>query len=218
MEAAQKILWEYGLGVPRLISGKDWYIEPFITQAEPPLLPDGQIHKRTKVEGPVKGGKIIRHGWDPELFAKLLADMHKIPTDWFEPHRELLQEKYPHLKQAPLGSHIWLFTTRLGWYNNYKPSWEAWQNAGFEPLSEAGKRVVTVHGDFHNGNKLVKDDGTPVAIDYEFISPQWAINDLAYIISISQFGCGTPEGRWYFAKKYLEHAGFPTTDEDIELF
>lgn len=127
MEAAQKTMWEHGVAVPRIISGDYWYIEPFV---------DNCPEKSTN-----------------EDMAKLLADIHRVPTEWFEPFRKELIDMYPHLAEAKLGSHVWLFSTRLEWYNEYKKSWKFWQDAGFEPLSEAARKYVTVHSDFHGGNR-----------------------------------------------------------------
>jgi len=114
--------------------------------------------------------------------AQLLAKVHKVPTDWFEPHREKVVKKHQILSSADKGSHIWLFTTRLGWYNGFKEHKLFIQNAGFPPLSESSRRIVTNHGDFHGGNKLTTKEGN-FAIDYEFTAPAWAVNDIAYIFS-----------------------------------
>jgi len=152
------------------------------------------------------------------MMAKLIANVHKAPTDWFEPYREKIIELYPHLSKAKKGSHIWLFSTRLEWYNEHKGHHIFWQNAGFKPLSPAARRLVTVHSDFHEGNKLVNEKGEAFVIDYEFTVPQWAVNDIAYMFSIHQFGCNTPDGRWKFVKTYLQELNMPCSDKDIELF
>jgi len=34
-----------------------------------------------------------------------------------------------------------------------------------EPRSDAGKWIVTTHGDWHAGNMLFQDDGSIIAID-----------------------------------------------------
>jgi len=130
MAASQKVLWEHGVAVPRIISGKNWYIEPYVKNC---------VNKDKEI--------------DNSQMARLLADIHKVPTEWFEPYRKELVEIYPHLAECRKGSHVWCFTTRLEWYNSFKKSWKFFQDAGFKPLSLAARRYVTVHSDFHGGNR-----------------------------------------------------------------
>lgn len=48
---------------------------------------------------------------------------------------------------------------------------ELWQDAGYEPLSAAGRRIVTCHNDIHVGNIIVKPDLTAHMIDFEDTCP-----------------------------------------------
>jgi len=137
--------------------------------------------------------------------------------EWFEKHRQRAIDEFPVLKDARLGCHIWLFTTRMSWYHDNKQFGKFWQDAGFEPLSEASKRLVCVHGDLHRGNIICDNDEKIYLIDYEFVAPQWAVNDIAYIFSISQFGCHDYQGKFKFCKMYLEELGLPSDDEEVDL-
>jgi len=137
--------------------------------------------------------------------------------EWFEKHRQRAIDEFPILKDARLGCHIWLFTTRMSWYNGNKQHGKFWQDAGFEPLSEASKRLVCVHGDLHRGNIICDNNEKIYLIDYEFVAPQWAVNDIAYIFSISQFGCHSYKGKFEFCKMYLEEIGLPSDDDEVDL-
>merc|ERR1712232_9265 len=124
---------------------------------------------------------------------------------------------YPVLKDARLGCHIWTFTTRMAWYGHKKEHGKFWQDAGFEPLSEAGKKLVCGHSDLHRRNIICDKNEKIYLIDYEFTAPQWAVNDIAYIFSIHQFDCTNYNGKFKFCKMYLEELGLPSNDDEVEL-
>jgi len=105
----------------------------------------------------------------------------------------------------------------MEWYKHYKDLGKFWQDAGFEPLSEAGKKLVCVHSDLHRGNIIFDEKDRIYLIDYEFVAPQWAANDLAYIFSIVQFGCHNYEGKFKFCKQYLKELGLPSDDDEVDL-
>ena len=190
---AQKSLWKHNLTIPRIISGRNWYIEPFIEKSE--------------------------QKFDNFFWASMTAKMHQnVVGDWYDAHRNRLIKKYPVLKNAHYGSHIWYYTTRVScWFQQNEDYHDFWINAGFEPLSEAGKRLTTGHNDIHIGNILVDNKMKPYFIDLEFTTTQWAANDLSYIFEMTQFGCDTVDGRLKFCKKYLEELGLPSSREDVEL-
>ena len=89
--------------------------------------------------------------------ARVLARIHKVPTDWYDPWKQKITDLYPVLKEAHLGSHVWLFTCSIDWYEVYAPLHKIWQDFSIEPVSQAGKKIVTNHGDFHHGNILGTD-------------------------------------------------------------
>ena len=49
-----------------------------------------------------------------------------------------------------------------------------------EPISEAGKKIVTSHGDFHIKNAATAADGRIWAIDLDMAAVQYAIGDISY--------------------------------------
>jgi len=195
---AQKAMWEAGVAAPRLVSGKNWYFEQFI-------------------EGLV--------GWDKVAqvnkldYAVLMAKLHKnTATEWFEKHRQRAIEMFPILKDTPLGSHAWLFVTRMSWFKRFEHSHEFFTQAGFEPLSEAGKRITVVHGDIHPANAIIRKDSKSCFIDFEFTAPYYAIHDLAYTFADWNQCTGTDKkSKKEFCKKYLEELGLPSDEEQVEL-
>merc|ERR1712167_305836 len=152
-------------------------------------------------------------------YAVLMAKLHKnTATEWFEKHRQRAIEMYPVLKDTPIGSHTWLFVTRMSWFKHYEHSHQFFTQAGFEPLSEAGKRIVVVHGDIHPANAIIRDDSKSCLLDFEFTAPHYAIHDLSYTFAGWNKCCGADaESKHKFCKKYLEELGLPSDDEQVEL-
>jgi len=92
---------------------------------------------------------------------------------------------------------------------------------GGEPKTEAARRIVTNHGDLHGDNILIDKKKCNIwAIDYEFTQPCWAINDIAYMISIQQFGMKKDnyDSKFNFCKAYLQEMGYPTEKKDVDDF
>ena len=212
MEDAQKSMWEAGLAPPRLYTGDYWYVEPYVSD-----LRDTKLDKWLCERFPRYKAQRIRKA------VKMLADLHKnASTAWFEPHREKVMEEFPILKDAKLGSHIWLFTTRLEWFSGISAEMKQfWQEAGPEPITDAAKRIVVNHGDFHGGNIIVDKKGCKIwAIDYEFTQPSWAINDISYCFAIQEFGCkhDSYDAKFTFCKSYLQEMGYPTLKQDVDAF
>jgi len=92
-----------------------------------------------------------------------------------------------------------------------------WQDFGFEPLSDAGKRIVTTHNDIHKGNVLIDSNQEAYLIDYETTSITWAIFDITQIFQRKLFGTDNYEGKVEFCKIYLEELGLASTKEEIDL-
>jgi hypothetical protein len=212
MQDAHKMLWEAGLAPPRLYTGDYWYIELFVPDVRKTRLDMWLCEKFPRYQAR-RNRKVI----------KLLADIHKnASTAWFEPYRKKAMQEFPILKDAKLGSHIWLWTTRLEYYNWVPAEWQQfWLEAGPEPITDAAKRLVFNHGDFHEANILVDKKGCKIwAIYYEFTQPCWAINDIAYSLAIEQLGCkhDSYDGKFTFCKSYLEEMGYPTLKKDVDAF
>merc|ERR1712072_357764 len=95
---------------------------------------------------------------------------------------------------------------------------EFFTQAGFEPLSEAGKRIAGVHGDIHPANAIIRNDSKSCFIDFEFTAPYYAIHDLAYTFADwNQCTGADKKSKHEFCKKYLEELGLPSDDEQVEL-
>merc|ERR1712139_583012 len=125
---------------------------------------------------------------------------------------------FPILKDTPLGSHVWLFVTRMSWFKGFEANHEFFTKAGFEPLSEAGKQIAVVHGDIHPANAIIRKDTKSCLIDFEFTAPYYAIHDLAYTFADwNQCTGADSESKHKFCKKYLEELGLPSDDEQVEL-
>jgi len=198
MVDSQKAMWESGVAAPRLVSGKNWYFEQFV---------DGIV-------GWHNVGQV-----DKLDYATLMAKLHKnTSTEWFEKHRQRAIEMFPILKDTPLGSHVWLFVTRMSWFKRFEANHEFFTKAGFEPLSEAGKQIAVVHGDIHPANAIIRKDTKSCFIDFEFTAPYYAIHDLAYTFADwNQCTGADSESKHKFCKKYLEELGLPSDDEQVEL-
>jgi len=92
-----------------------------------------------------------------------------------------------------------------------------WKDFGFEPLSQAGKRIVTTHNDIHRGNVLIDKNQKAYLIDYETTSVTWAISDICQVFERKLFGTENYEGKVNFCKIYLEELGLASTKEEIDL-
>jgi len=103
------------------------------------------------VEG--DGGKIVSAEKTHKDFAELLANVHKTDAAWFDAHKEKIGEKLAPLKEATAGAPVWWFALHPLMLKGISDEKLTELAADFvEPISEAGKKVVTCHGDFHKGN------------------------------------------------------------------
>merc|ERR1712232_1276628 len=191
-------MWESGVANPRLISGKNWWVEQFVEG----LCGWGNADKVNELD-----------------YAVLMAKLHKnTATEWFEKHRQRAIQMYPILKDTPIGSHAWLFVTRMSWFKRFEHSHEYFTKTGFEPLSEAGKRFVVVHGDIHPANVIVREDSKSCFVDFEFTAPYYAVHDLAYTFADwNKCTSNDQESKYSWTKKYLEELGLPNDNEQVEL-
>ena len=88
-----------------------------------------------------------------------MANIHKVPTDWYEPFRAKIKELMPAFSRVSDGSHVWWYSARMQeWLEGVSGDTMAFYAATMpEPTSAFGKKIVTCHGDFHAGN-LVRDE------------------------------------------------------------
>lgn len=181
-QAAAAALGKRGMAPTKIVKGNNWDCEEW---------------------SGVSVAKDFSH-FDDELaplakLAKLMADVHAIPTDWYEPFRVrmLTSDRAPFLQSVPPHAPFWNGAA-FGWENgmlftggkmtpekaaNNKRIYDEMCASGvmealvtceaFYPQSAAGRRVATIHGDFKPNNVIGRPDGSCMCIDYDFthVSP-----------------------------------------------
>ena len=117
-----------------------------------------------------------------EALGALLASVHKVPQEWFEEWRQATRQQFPQLDDAGVGtaSYLWKDAGLVGpplasWLD--KATLEVFENTGPWAASEAGKAIVSVHGDFHLANMLIGSDSYLVC-DFENSGVGPAVGDL----------------------------------------
>ena len=83
------------------------------------------------------------------------------------------------------------------------------------PVTKAGRRFVTNHGDFHPLNILRREDGSLGCIDFEFAHCSRAANDLGYATFMWAKHGSVEQGR-DFIRGYLEGMGDAAGAEDVD--
>ena len=129
---SHKVLYENGLSTPRYVSGDNWWIEPFY--------------------------ETVKDGITTVEMAKLLAKIHKCPTDWYKPFREQLKKIHPVLQKTTDNSFMYAIMKsnwmRLNSFDDPFVQEHLIEYDKFIPRSEVGRRIVSKHNDFHHGNIL----------------------------------------------------------------
>ena len=158
LAAAQVLFAKHGLCPTRLAEGGDWFCESWggVTLGQAFSLNSPEVHAPTaSIVGLETAG--ATHA---ELGA-LLARVHQLPTDWFDPWRAQLKSKYPGLANAPDTSPIWWSTGKskymLAFQDDELLAKYVQLQACVHPdvmTTTPGKRLVTAHADFHPGNLL----------------------------------------------------------------
>lgn len=152
-----------------------------------------------------------------EELAGLLARIHNVPTDWFDEVRDALRSRCPALREAAVGSHVWYYTARRSLFEELtdegKLQWSV--EDGFAPVSAAGARVVSCHGDFHCRNILKLPDGQLRAVVTEFACVAHAIQDVSWALSL---WLREPEAKRRFGRAYLAASGLPSEPDDVHAF
>mmetsp|Transcript_21936 Transcript_21936/g.64856 ORF Transcript_21936/g.64856 Transcript_21936/m.64856 type:complete len:450 (+) Transcript_21936:48-1397(+) len=228
MQGSMKALSDAGLIPEPIFEGDDYEITPFygVSVESGRFLFDKEMAPRKAV-------------------AELLAAVHAVPADWYEPYRERTIARDERLSEvlgsAPKYSHLWN-PFILGLENgilHLGTQWDAtkgknimdmqieagtlqklFQAECFHPVSAAGKRVVTVHGDFKADNIVFnKGEKKLLPIDFEATCGGPAVVDFGFMLVINGvFGSlwgNTYEDRCEFIKAYLEASGQPAGDDDV---
>ena len=123
----------------RLAQGGDWYIVAWA--------------------GKALGSPFGSCEAEADELGRVMANIHKVPTDWYEPFRAKIKELMPAFSRVSDGSHVWWYSARMQeWLEGVSGDTMAFYAATMpEPTSAFGKKIVTCHGDFHAGN-LVRDE------------------------------------------------------------
>jgi hypothetical protein len=213
IRAAATLLGEHGLSPKRLAEGVDWHIEAWEGCGEP-------------VWATVEDMKVL---------GKELAKLHKLRTDWHEPFRAQLKEKFPEaLASVPDHSHIWWYAAaNLKAFAEDDPTWLAeFSQPMFEPRSKAGARIVTCHGDLKEPNTISLAEGCATKEGlFKFLDLDWAhvnaaCNDLAFVCfhqedppmreKTAEREKDVSAMRRAFLQSYLEAMGDSSTKEDVD--
>lgn len=145
--------------------------------------------------------------------AALVARVHAIPVHWFDDIRLRMRRRYPGLSDVPVGSCVWWHVAKSIHFAEHVSAQElrALAEAGPFPVSPAGSRLVTSHGDVHRGN-LVTVGGELRLIDLEFALVGCAVHDLCYATAML---CETSEQTNEFLRSYLSASGLPAGSRDV---
>jgi len=111
-----------------------------------------------------------------------------------------------------LGSYYWIVSTRTDMLAGLKSDPELHRKMATvkqpEPLSEAGKKLVTSHGDFHLKNAAKSANGRVWALDLDMAAVQYAIGDISYHFYISDI---------FLPNAYYFNYGKETLKENYDL-
>jgi len=147
-----------------------------------------------------------------ESVASMSAKLHTASINWFEPWRREMETQFPALRLVPTDSSLWPVVAYTGAMKLTDSQTESLISLLPKPASEAGRRVVCVHGDLHDANILVGPDGSLLACDFEFTSASNAAQDLMYKAASID---GSLRRR--LCTQYLKEIGAPHGEEEVEL-
>ena len=192
--AAHRVFESAGISPPRVAEdpGKEWFVETWA------------------------GNRLAESEVSVDLIeeiARLVARVHAIDPAWYEDIRSRHCLRLPALRNAPKGNHIWWYTSLPQQFADEvsEALLRVWINAGPEPATETGSRIVTLHGDVHRGNILRTEEGLRL-IDMEAACVGYAIHDLSYSIG---YLCETSTHKEAFLRVYLEERGLPASRGDV---
>eukprot|EP00756_Hemistasia_phaeocysticola_P012784 Hpha_TRINITY_DN15227_c1_g9::TRINITY_DN15227_c1_g9_i2::g.65268::m.65268 len=242
MEVAQATLAAAGLAPQRLACGEDWWIESHMGPGK-----DNEEKKKETKQQSVSAERVVNEG----RRGALLRRLHDVDPSWYRSFQIELCTADPRLRKTADASHMWLYTARgcfgaarkrgrggepENFFSKKSNASDAWSEellnryadmTPFQSRIPALNRVVTVHGDYHEGNVLLDGQGHDaegklmVAVtDLEFTTMGPAILDVGY---------GCPKEKEFanaFLRGYLKEAGYgnaeaidaalPTLREDCE--
>jgi len=161
---------------------------------------------------------------DFQNLGSILAQIHALPTGWFDKHRKQLISQLPALGQAPYGSHVWTLI-HPGVVDHFKSITEEVMQAFVgeplvAPMHPIASRIVTCHIDLHTGNLLNADKGF-MCIDFESACVTFAASDLALAMALSKHAgekaCLSPiEVKRAVVRSYLQELDESFDPVDVE--
>lgn len=165
------------LAPPRLAEGGSWFLGRWDGVGKPEC--------RTEED-------CVRQG-------RLMGQVHSVDPSWFDEHRAALVKLAPHLADADETSHVWAYASRGHHGDNMcnlfttgafatadgeEGIWREYLDMGpLSPRHPIAKRLVTAHGDLHNGNVLDLGGGKLGCIDFEFTCAMGAYHDLGSLMA-----------------------------------
>ena len=169
---------------------------------------------------------------DVDLVSKMgavLARVHQIEPKWYDVHYEKLISRYPDLAAVPRGSTFWYLAggnwplmskkehagSMDKWLTQLSKKYKEFLELETTPVTEAGQRIVTTHGDFNPGNLIVTDEGVINVIDFEQTHVSFAVEDISYFFGHLPCTSNCPDIKLAFCKAYLKEMGYPHEEEDV---
>ena len=107
-------------------------------------------------------------------------------------------------------------STMHSWMQRVSEFQTAFTNVEILPVSYAGQRIVTTHGDFHPGNIIVSNMHGIFfikVVDFEQSHVSFAIQDISYCFGAKTFK--HKETKLAFAEAYLKELGNSFTESDV---
>mmetsp|Transcript_127359 Transcript_127359/g.284762 ORF Transcript_127359/g.284762 Transcript_127359/m.284762 type:complete len:483 (+) Transcript_127359:3-1451(+) len=194
---ASTLFSDHGLAPPWLEEGRGWHSEA-----------DGGLPLRSETE---EGASRIHLA---EELGELLASVHELPTAWYREWRALLREHFPWMATVGRGSPLWYYADSQHYVNRTEYEALDLHKDCIHPLSHAGSRIVTCHGDLKFGNTVRSADGFLKCIDLEHACVSFAIEDIACAI-VRSFA-NDNERRNKFVEAYLRAAGLDANSADVD--
>ena len=79
---------------------------------------------------------------------QLLAKIHAIPPDWYDPHREAICERVPLFREAGRDSHCWVSGSRSFWFapDGKNDEWVRYFVTTNEARASLTKRIYRCRG------------------------------------------------------------------------
>ena len=210
--AATIVLSDVGIAPRRLATGKNWYIEEYVNNS-------------TKLNSKWAN---TPERWD--RIGRLLAKIHKTPTDWFAPYRQEIVHQYPYLSNLPEGNRAWNFfgvpcyssgSHRDGMKKLIQDMdfFHEWTDFGPDtPRHPLAQKIVTIHNKFQFDNILeTSDDDCLYVVDVACMTVNYAVIDMIFFLGGSRLSTGGLKNSQLFLKGYIKEAygSEHVTDDEV---